>query len=194
MKYLFVEKENCSSSIFDLCSPIEAGRYYLLRLRDNKIPTELDGYIRFDKDSASTIMGNIANNVPVIVKNVESTITAAFADKKVGGKSLFTRIHGVVSPVQVGENTIDFSIPYAQCKINGMEFIGCADLETANFEIYMGETKLNQFGFGVVLTNELYKYVSQYDADLFQGLTLRVVYTALSIKNIGINYMLHEVK
>jgi hypothetical protein len=133
----------------------------------------------------------------VFPKDVNGNIVlqnAPFGSKRVKEGSLYTRMHGVQYAIDAGVNTIEFPIPYVQCKISGVEFVNSEDLDTVSLEVYMGTTKLNQFGFSVNLTKEMYKYESNYDADLFAGLKLVIQYTSLSAKTIGINYILHEVK
>jgi len=43
------------------------------------------------------------------------------------------------------------------------------------------------------MRDAFYTRPSEYDADLYSGLIVRAVYTSLSAKTIGINYILNEV-
>lgn len=130
-------------------------------------------------------------------------VPSAFSSKTIADKSLFKRVHGVKYECGVGVNTFIFAVPYAQVKINTVEVIGCESLDTCSFEIldsssgtYTGNPnhKLNQFGYGVVMSKDYYEQKSEYDADLFLGMQIKVTYNSLSAKDIGINFVLNEVK
>lgn len=41
---------------------------------------------------------------------------------------------------------------------------------------------------------DYYNHSSEYDADLYQGMQVRVAYVSISAKTIGINFILNEVK
>lgn len=136
-----------------------------------------------------------------------------FASKKIPGGSLFKRVHGLSGIVNANSTAnIDFVVPYAVCKFNGAEIIGCkfGDLvdftvhDTANNDIsglpttapYGPNIELNKFGHGVFMPAEFYENTSEYDADLFQNMIIRCTYTNNTNENItiGINFELHEVK
>lgn len=133
-----------------------------------------------------------------------SSVSHPFASKNLlNGKKLFRRIHGIRRAITPGANDIRFTIPYAECKITGIEITNCELLETASFKVLDTESGavttvpyylLNQFGFSVNMPDKFYKSVSEYDADLFQGLVICLEYNAISNKDIGINFVLHEVK
>lgn len=137
-----------------------------------------------------------------------STVTAPFASKILAnGKKLFTRIHGTQITIDnAGTVNIDFTIPYAACKITGLRVIGGKLGDNVNLKILDTATganttiphyQLNQFGFNMNVAAEDHVYLSDYDADLTQNLVIRMQYTALSVpipRLLCINFILHEVK
>lgn len=136
-----------------------------------------------------------------------STAVQPFADKTLpNGKKLFTRIHGISVNVQGSPDTIDFVVPYAACKISGIEVIGGHIGDKVSFQVLDTPTgtlsgvpnyMLNQFGFDMNVAKDFYNYKSMYDADLIQNMKLRVIYDATDEafpRPIYINFILHEVK
>ena len=117
-----------------------------------------------------------------------------FNSKEINEGTLFNRTIGKQYELNQGLNIIEFEIDFDHVKIDGLEFVNCEALDEASLEIFIGETKLNQFGFDVNLCNDFYARTSKYDADLFKGIKLVITYKSKSEKTIGINYLLHEVK
>ena len=114
-------------------------------------------------------------------------------------KKLFKRIHGVKhSSVASGQETnLDFTIPYALCKLEAVEIINCEIGDTVTFEVLLASNNavLNTFGFSVNLTNEYYIQRSQYDADVTSALKLRLKYTNNNAtKDVRLNFILNELK
>lgn len=128
-----------------------------------------------------------------------------FADKKIGSKKLFRRKHGISSTIAASSSgEIAFSVPYAQAKITKAEIMGCELGDTVDFTIHddasgtyttVPNYQLNQFGFDVQLGNGSYMDESQYDADLYIGMVIKITYqnNGVSSKDIGVNITLHEV-
>jgi len=127
-----------------------------------------------------------------------------FASKTLpNGKKLYKREHGVQQVLIAGENTILFTVPYAWVKIIGMEIINGEALDTCNLMILDSTTgtystvpnyQLNQFGFNVNISAGLYEEENAYDADLYQGMQIKIVYNSQTAKTIGVNFNLNEVK
>lgn len=127
-----------------------------------------------------------------------------FASKTLrNGKKLFKRIHGVQHTLTTANNKIDFIVPYTQAKITGLEIIGANIGDVADFSVYDNSVgtisgipnfKLNQFGFAVNMSKDFHKEVSQYDADLIQGMKLEVDYTGTVNQLVCVNFILHEIK
>lgn len=127
----------------------------------------------------------------------------AFAAKSVDGLKLYKRVHGVKHSCNIGNNDIYFTIPYDVCKITGAEFINAEAGDTADLWILDTATgtittipnyPLNQFGFLVNLAKDHYEHKSEYDASLQLGLQIWVKYNSISIKEVGINFILNELK
>lgn len=126
-----------------------------------------------------------------------------FASKTLNGKKLFKRIHGMNQDCIVGENLFEFIVPYNQCKITGIEMINSEPCDYVNLEVYDSDQglvsgtpnlKLNQFGFNVSISKDYYEHKSEYDADLYIGMKVTVRYHSQTIRKIGINIILNEVK
>lgn len=155
------------------------------------------------------LVGDISIAIDVLKSDTPRktyTLNTPFADKKLmDGKKVYTRIHGAVLEVQGAADTLDFTIPYANCKITGIEIIGGGIGDTIDLQIMDTDTgtisgfpnyMLNQFGFSVNICDGYYEYKSSYDADLIGGLKLRVIYDAkdeLLPKTIRFNFFLHQV-
>jgi len=128
----------------------------------------------------------------------------AFSSKTLpNGKKLYKREHGIQSNLTSGANTILYTIPYAWVKIIGLELVGGELLDTVDFFVldstsgtYSGVPNytLNQFGFNVNVAPDEYVNVCNYDADLYYGMQVKIVYNSVSNKTVGINFNLNEVK
>lgn len=127
-----------------------------------------------------------------------------FANKNIGSKKLFRRKHGVSKTITANStDTVEFSVPYSHVKITKAEVVNCAVGDTIDLTINddasgtyttVPNYMLNQFGFDVVLPDGIYVDESQYDADLFNGMVVKVTYTnnSNSDRLIGVNLTLHE--
>lgn len=131
----------------------------------------------------------------------------AFASKNIviSGvtKNLFARNTGFQQALTTGANEISHTIAYPWVKLIGAEIVGCEALDTLDFKVYdtaagtysgVPDKLLNQFGFSVNMPAGHYKREAPYDADLYIGMILKVEYTSLSDKTVGINLILNEVK
>jgi len=146
----------------------------------------------------------LKGNQPIKIDPTTSVNSYAFADKKTHeGKKLYGRTHGKSFTLSSGANTIDFDIPYAACKITGMEVVGSEIGDTLDFFILDDDSGtystvpnyvLNQFGFDVAVSKDFYKRESPYDADLYYDMCISIAYYSTSAKTIYVNYVLHEVK
>ena len=136
-------------------------------------------------------------------QEVVVTASPAFSSKSFGTKKLFKRVIGIQSQLTQGVNTILYTITFPWAKITGLEVIGSESLDTASFYVLDSVTgaisgvpnyTLNQFGFAVNLAKDYYEHKSEFDADLYAGLQVKIVYTSLTAKAVGINLILNEVK
>lgn len=128
---------------------------------------------------------------------------SAFAAKSIGDKKLYKREHGKTFQVQAGSTDCIFTIPYPWVKITGIEIIGGEFGDTCDLMILDSASgtystipnyKLNQFGFDVNVAPGEYEEANQYEADIYQGMQIKIVYKSISAKTIAVNYNLHEVK
>lgn len=129
----------------------------------------------------------------------------AFAAKTIGSKKLYRRVTGVVAAVGLGTNEIIYAIPFPWAKITGIEIINGAALDTVSLSVldtaagatytgYPNNTVLNQFGYSVNVAKDYYSYKSEFDADLYQNMQIKLSYHSTTNKSIGINFILTEVK
>lgn len=141
--------------------------------------------------------------IPSQVEIVNETPPSPFANKVIGVKKVFSRVTGKSFPVTTGNNTLTFTIPYPHVKINGVEIIGCSLGDKLTFKVLDSSSgtyttvpnlELNTFGIDVYMCEGKYERLSNYDADLYQGMQVQVEYTSTSNKTAYINYIIHELK
>lgn len=134
-----------------------------------------------------------------------SSSLSAFSSKTYGSKKLYKRVTGIKTPVIVGPNEIVYTIPFPWIKITGIEFTNGSVLDTVSLSVldtasgttytgYPNNTVLNQFGYTVNISKDYYSYKSEFDADLYQNMQIKLIYDSTTIKTIGINFILTEVK
>jgi len=129
--------------------------------------------------------------------------TNAFSSKTVGTKKLYKRVMGSQHSLNVGSNNIIIPITYNWAKITGIEIINSEIGDSVSFMVldtpagsYSGvpDLQLNQFGFSVALPKDYYHSSSEYDADLYLAMQIKIVLSSISSKTVGINLILNEVK
>jgi len=160
-----------------------------------------DFYTLYYGDLTSSIMKDSGSDQTDFEANFKSsankTVTnqlSPFDAKTDGIKKLYNRTKGVAFELTTGSNTIEYTIPYTVCKINGIELIGGEIGDYVDFYVvHPTYGVLGQFAYTNYIAKDFYERVSKYDADLMAGLILRVVYHSISAKNIYVNYLLHEV-
>lgn len=212
--------ESLSNNPFTLRRTID-GKSILISFKNSNIPIDLLkwGYIPIEDIVAELNKPewNDSEEKPAIIDNKVTplNIVSPFGSKVLSnGKKLFRRVHGISASVQDQPDTIDFVVPYPQCKITGVQILGGKLGDKCNFMVLdsvdgviqqsMGvalenitpNLQLNQFGFNVNIIPDVASYPSKYDADLVQGMVLRVVYDAvdeLIPRTIYINFDLHQV-
>lgn len=201
------------------------GEYFLVPSEEEKLFSQEDALLIDIANSEAIIAKKDDGTMDLSVVNdailylqgtlppeVENT-SYAFAKKTLSnGKKLYRRKHGVRKTCPASSSTnIDIAVPYIQCKIDEVEIINCSGNDDVNFMVLDTDVNtysqapvadvganymLNQFGFNVVVSDLYYSDSSNYDADLYQGMIVRVIYknNEAQDKNIGINFVLHEVK
>ncbi len=164
----------------------------------------LSFYCDIKKDSAVDFETNYKPNGNKRIGNYYSREPFASKTLKDGSK-LYRRKHGYFIDTIAGSSVDKIvTVPYAKCKINKIEIIDantrdCIDLlvldDTNGTYSTIPNYVLNQFGFGVVVSDLLYADKSDYDADLYMGMQLKVVYhnRTNNNKEVGLNVIFHEV-
>lgn len=118
-------------------------------------------------------------------------------------KKLYARFTGIQSELSTGDNEISHTVTYPWAKVIGIEVINCEALDTASLKVYdnaLGSYSgtpnllLNQFSFDLNLCDNYYQRIAQFDADIYQGMVIKVEYNSISEKTIGINILFNEVK
>lgn len=177
------------------------GAYYIIAFEgQNKLSCSI-----LKESPASSDQADFETNfLPTINKPLNGTTIHSFASKVLPtGKKLFKRYHGIQESVSIGENTIIYTIPYTQVKIIGVDIMNASALDTVDLMILDTVTGLysttpsyllNQFAFAVNISKDYFRQESNYDADLYQGMQIKIVYNSQSNKTIGINFNFSEVK
>jgi hypothetical protein len=124
--------------------------------------------------------------------------TRPFSSKVVYDGRLFTRVHGIEKQEIASGNSFifQFTIPYDHCKLTCVEIVEDI-ISVSNLEIHHSLAgKLNQFGYSVNTGKTIYKRESNYDADLFKDLIVKIeVQNSSGVsKWFGVNLVLHEVR
>lgn len=155
------------------------------------------------------LASHVNTPLPSAVTKVEVTSTPAIASKTLSdGKKIYERVVGVkqqVEPVAEGHlsDTINYTVPYPHAKLIGLHIINCTALDTVDLEVfdtaagtYSGypNLKLNQFGFATNMPKDFFEHKANFDADVYQGLIIRITYKSSTSKMIGINFIMNEVK
>lgn len=144
----------------------------------------------------------------------QETFSQPFASKVLpDGRKLFRRKHGAfVTIPATANNELALEIPYAAVKFNKIEIIGGKEGDYIDLLVYdsvagvvqqaMGvpagsvtpNLLLNQFGFNVCVSTGVYEDESSYDADLYAGMKISLIYynTTASETTVGVNWTLHE--
>lgn len=155
------------------------------------------------KDGGPDFNDFILNYAPYANGHVHPGEQPPFASKILCGKKLFKRVHGLRVSVVPGDNLISFPCPVPNAKVEAIQIIGAEVGDSVDLTVHdtpdgdisgIPGMRLNQFGFGVNVGPGTWDWRSKYDADLIQGLELRLLYRSVSAKNIGINFDLNEVK
>lgn len=143
-------------------------------------------------------------NTPVI--GISSTPAFAAKTVTINGvtKNLYKRFTGIAQPLSVGSNTFVWAqSAFPWVKFKGLEVIGgeigdicdlyVLDTPTGTYSGYPN-APLNRFAYSANIAPEFYKHESEYDADMYQGLQIKIVYTSVTAKTIYINFDMNEVK
>ena len=113
-------------------------------------------------------INHLKNNLPT---HVEVDGQPTFADKILPcGKKIYARTHGKSFSVSAGANTLDFDVPYAACKITGIEIMNGELGDNVDFFILdddlgtystIPNSVLNQFGYDANIAPNNYRHESK---------------------------------
>ena len=173
--------------------------YACIRFRYIEQKTALfKGYKVFTKEDLKQIKVSF-NSGAKYIKNKYDTSQKqqAFSSNMLEtGETLYTRMHGVGGDVASNEQkTFYFDIPYAHCKLDVVEIVGCEDATVSMGISDINDNILNQYGFNVRIAKKHYIRDSKYDASLYQGMRLFIDFynNADKAMFMGFNVVLHEV-
>ena len=126
-----------------------------------------------------------------------------FAAKTIGTKKLYKRVTGATYSLTQGSNDLFYTLTFPWAKITGIELVGGEIGDKVNFFVldttagtYSGTASapLNQFAFNVNVAPQHYISTSEFDADLYENMQIKINYISASAKTVGVNYILNEVK
>lgn len=119
------------------------------------------------------------------------------------GEKLYRRKYGYVFSQDVGTTVHEIVVPYSWCKINEIEILdhpkGCAvnmkilDTTTGTYSS-IPNYMFNQFGFNVNIGSDSFKDISQYDADVYQGMRIVLEISSPVSYELRVNIVFHEIK
>jgi len=160
-----------------------------------------------DQNTLNTLISNYVYQIPNPIQTVAVASNPAFASKNITTngvtKNLFKRVVGIKASLNAGDNTILYTCTFAWAKLLAMEVVGGEGLDTVS--LYILDTangtfsgvpnfQLNQFGFAANVAKDFYQSKSEFDADIYSGLQIKVIYNSISAKPVGINFVMNEVK
>jgi len=162
-----------------------------------------DGHITDVNTAINHLKDNLSKDVSITSMSASQL---PFAAKILpDGSKIYRRVRGTTGVVQNTTDNIDFMVPFAKCKITGLQILNGKIGDKATFKILdtaAGTVSgtpyavLNTFGQDVNIIPDVAEYPSKYDADLFYGLILRIEYDPIDEllpRTIYVNYDLHEV-
>lgn len=142
-------------------------------------------------------------------------VPSPFASKELAnGKKLFRRMHGYQVTLAGTQTILEITVPYSACKINKAEIVWAPAGVTVDFQVLdtdegliqqaagvpanqaVPNLMLNQFGYSINVAKDQYEDHSPYDADLIQGMKIKVVFNHsvdLAGTLLGVNIPFHEV-
>ena len=172
----------------------------------------VDGQLVFEHDLDPDNVDDYETNFPALANKKMGSFYSRepFATKELkDGSKLFRRKHGIKETILANsEKEIVFTVPYSKAKINKLEIIDANALDLVDLIVKSpvdpaiaaaygmpADYMLNQFGFDVVVSELLYSDKSDYDADVYAGFQVVIVYKnqTNADKEVGFNLIYHEV-
>lgn len=177
----------------------ENSEFYFLKSADNWFGLECNLHKTDDASDVAVFEASYktAGNKQIV------NINSPFASKVYGAKKLYKRVHGGNQACSNGSNDILYTITYPWVKVTGVEIVGGEIGDTVSFYILdkavspiygVANAVLNQFGYDVNVAKDFYPYKSEFDADAYENLQLKMSYTSISEKTIRFNFIMNEVK
>jgi hypothetical protein len=188
---------------------VVAGSNYFLKAFDNYFQFEClittDPALSTETVDFETNFKAAGNVKPLQTISVQSTPPFGAKSQIINGvlKKFYARNTGLQQDLTTGSNEIVYTISYPWVKVIGIEAIGCEALDTAELRVYdnasgtysgVPNAMLNQFGYTLNMAKDFYARNSQFDADLYAGMILKITYVSISDKRVGMNIILNEVK
>jgi hypothetical protein len=197
----FVDARGCSIQF------VEVNKNYWMKAFSGKF--EVECFLPLDPANEETAVF-LASYLTSANKQTVEQIQPFLSKILPTGKKIYRRAHGLAftlndSATNSGITIVEFTVPYAQCKITEAKILWAPEGIFANFEIYdtaagtystIPNYKLNQFGFNIGITKDFFSDKSDYDADLYYGMIIRATFTNNTnvTKPMCIDLVLHEVK
>jgi hypothetical protein len=184
---------------------VVVGENYWIKAFDGSF--ELECLISTDEaasaDTADFVANFKSNGNKSPRQSLSVSSTPAFASKSFGAKALFKRVVGKQFALTTGDNILLYTETFPWVKFMALEIINGEVGDTCS--LYVLDTEngtystvpnypLNQFGYAANIAAGFYQHKSEFDADVYAGLQLKIVYTSVSAKTVGINYVMNEVK
>lgn len=168
---------------------------------------ELECLIPTDVTISEDALDFVTNFLPLGNKSPQQPMsissTPAFASKTFGNKGLFKRVVGKKFELTSGVNTLLYTQTMPWVKFMSLEILNGEMGDTVSLYVLDSSTgtyttfpnaQMNQFGFNANIAPGFYQHKSEFDADIYIGLQIKIEYTSISTKTIGINYIMNEVK
>lgn len=152
----------------------------------------------------NVLVSNIGSIIDILKgQQIQISSIPAFASKTFDGKKLYKRVVGIRNAIVTGSNVINWSNSFPWVKFMEIQFFNCQVGDYVDLEVYddalgtystVANYKLNQFGFTANLSDAFYSHKSEFDADIYYGIIIRMTYHSISDKTVGINFVMNEVK
>jgi len=173
----------------------------------------------FSTESSTELTGPDAIRFLIDFGKITQTESTAFSSKLLNGKSLFKRLHSgdsenvnpYIDIAPGSSEAVEIEIGYPWAKIEAMEIVGAGKKHSASLWVLDTETntysqapvnivgpnyELNQFSFNSCVSENFHRFHSEYDADLYLGMIVRVeIFNYSTIQSsVGLNIELNEVR
>lgn len=182
---------------------VEDGNNYHLIVFDKyfSLKTTLSKLVNIEEvtdfESNYKVTGNSKLEQPLTIGSIPPS-----AAKTIGNKKLFKRVKGLQMVTVPGLNNLIWTVDMNWAKLIGIEFINAQAGDKCSLVILdrivnpiygIPNQQLNQFGFDVNIAKDLYIHRSEFDADLYLDLQIKLIYTSTNNNTVGVNFIMNEV-